>query len=128
MHSQSPPLTIGVAVLKESDDLDILRMTFVSKMTFETHLRSVFRASQRLGILMKSWQLFHDRSLHGKCLWGFVLTVLKYCSALWCSTADAHLKLPDRVVSGASFLTGGVFEYVINCASSICGSIKFYVV
>ena len=27
-----------------------------------------------------------------------------------CSAADTHLKLLDRVVSGASFLTGGVFE------------------
>ena len=29
---------------------------------------------------------------------------------MWCSAADTHLKLLDRVVSGASFLTGGVFE------------------
>ena len=35
---------------------------------------------------------------------------LEYCSAVWCPTADTHLKLLDRVVSGASFLTGGVFE------------------
>ena len=27
-----------------------------------------------------------------------------------CSVADTHLKLVDRVVSGARFLTGGVFE------------------
>ena len=30
--------------------------------------------------------------------------------AVWCSTADTHLKLLDRAVSGARFLTGGVFE------------------
>ena len=40
---------------------------------------------------------------------GFVLPVLEYCSAVWCSAADTHLRLLDRVVSGASFLTGGVF-------------------
>ena len=40
----------------------------------------------------------------------FVLPVLEYCSAVWCSAADTHLRLLDRVVSGASFLTGGVFE------------------
>ena len=43
-------------------------------------------------------------------LWGFVLPVLEYCFALWCSAADTHLKLLDRAVSGARFLTGGVFE------------------
>ena len=32
----------------------------------------------------------------------------EYCSAVWCSAADTHLKLLDRAVSGALFLTGGV--------------------
>ena len=52
MHPQSPALTIGKTVLKESDDLVTLRVTFDSKMTFEKHLCSVSRAaSQQLGIL-----------------------------------------------------------------------------
>ena len=38
MHPQSPILTIGTTVLKESDDLVILGVTFDSKMTFEKHL------------------------------------------------------------------------------------------
>ena len=38
------------------------------------------------------------------------MPVLEYCSAVWCSAADTHLRLLDRVVSGASFLTEGVFE------------------
>ena len=42
---------------------------------------------------------------------GFCLQlILEYCSAVYCSAADTHLKLPDRLVSGASFLTGCVFE------------------
>ena len=77
MHPQSPLLTIGGTVLKESDDLVILSVTFDSKMTFERHLRSVsIAASQRLGILRKSWRVFHDRSLLGRCFRGFVLPVL----------------------------------------------------
>ena len=38
------------------------------------------------------------------------MPVLEYCSAVWCSAADTHLKLLGRVVNGARFLTGGVFE------------------
>ena len=38
MHPKSPPLTIGGTVLKESDDVVILGVTFDSKMTFEKHL------------------------------------------------------------------------------------------
>ena len=61
MHPQSPSLTIGGTVLKESDDLVILGVTFDSKSTFEKHLCSVSRAaSQRLGILRKSWREFHE--------------------------------------------------------------------
>ena len=83
MHPQSPPLTIGGTVLKESDDLVILRVTFDSKMNFDKHLRSVSRAaSQRLGILRKSWRVFHDRSLLGRRFRGFVLSVLEYRSAV----------------------------------------------
>ena len=108
MHPQSQPLTI--AVLKESDDLVIL-MTFYSKMTFEKYLPSVSgAASQRLGILRKSFRVFHDRSFLMRCIRGFALAVFEYCSAVWCSAADAHLKLLDREVSGARFLSGGVFE------------------
>ena len=54
--------------------------------------------------------MLHDRSLLGRCLLGFVLPVLEYCCAVFCSAADTHLKLLDRAVSGAQFLTGGVFE------------------
>ena len=43
MHPQSPPLTIGGTVLKESDGLVMPR----------------YQAAQRLGILRKSWQVFH---------------------------------------------------------------------
>ena len=94
MQYQSPPLTIGRTVLKESDDLVILGVTFDSKMTFEKLLRSVSRAaSQSLGILRKSWRVFHDRALLGRCFRAFVLPVLEYCSAVWCSAADTHLKL-----------------------------------
>ena len=54
-HPQSPILTVpvGGTVLKESDNLDILGVTFDSNMTFEKHLCSVSRAaSQRLGYLI----------------------------------------------------------------------------
>ena len=112
MHPQSPPLTIDGTVLKESDDLDIFRVTFDSKLTFEKHLRSVPRAtSQRHGIFRMSWWVFHDKLLIGRCFCCFVLPVLEYCSAVWCSAADTHLKLLDRVVSGSCFIAGGV----LNC-------------
>ena len=57
--------------------------------------------------------------LIGRCFRCFVLSVLEYCSAVWCSAADTHLKLLGRVVSGARFLTRGVFESDISHRRSV---------
>ena len=76
MYPQSLTLTIDGTELKQSYDLDITGVTFDSKMTFEKHLRSVSRAaSQRLGIFRKSWRVYHDRSLLGRCFRVFVKPV-----------------------------------------------------
>ena len=93
MHPQSPALTIGGTVLTESDYLVILAVTFDSRMSFEKHLCSVSRAaSQRLGILRKTWQVFHDRLLLWRCFRGFILpvwnTVLPFDSQLPIHTLD----------------------------------------
>ena len=98
-------------MLKESAALVIVGVTFDAKMTFEKHLRSVSSAAaQRLGIMRKSWPVFHDRSLVLRSFWSFVLQVLEYCSPVLCSAADSNLKLLDRVVRIAGFLAGGVLE------------------
>ena len=44
---------------------------------------------------------------------------MEYCSAVWCSAADTHLKLLVRGVRGARFLTGVVFE----CGIARCRSV-----
>ena len=87
MHPYSPPLTIGRTLLKESDDLVVLGVTFESKITFEKHLRSVSRAaSQVLGILRKSWWALH---------FPFWNTVLQCGARLMIHTLNL-----DRAVSG----------------------------
>ena len=50
---------------------------------------------------------------------GFCPASFEYCSAIWCSADDTHLKLLDRAVSGARFLTGGVFESDISHRRSV---------
>ena len=59
---------------------------------------------------IKSWQVFHDRSLILRSFWSFVLPVFEYCSVVWCAAADSHLKLLDRVARSADFLAGGVLD------------------
>ena len=50
---------------------------------------------------------------------GFCPANFGVCSAVWCSTADTHLKLLNRAVSGARFLTGCVFECDISHRRSV---------
>ena len=60
-------------------------MTFDSKVTFEKYLSYVSRAaSQTLCISRKSWRVFHDRLLLGRCVRGFVMSVLVvlFCSVV----------------------------------------------
>ena len=59
---------------------------------------------------------------------GFVLPVLEFCSAVWCSAADTHLKILDRAVSGAQFLTGGVFEWGIAHRRSVALLCMLYMI
>ena len=50
------------------------------------------------------------RSLILRSFYSFVLPVLEYCSSVWCSAADSHLKLLDRVVRSTGFIASGVLE------------------
>ena len=129
VHPQLTPLTLDGTVLKESADLVILGVTFNAKMTFEKHLRSVSSAAdQRLGIMRKSLQVFHDRSLLLRSFWSFVLPVLEYCSVVCCSAADSHLKLLDRVVRSAAFLAGGVLECNLSHRRSVAESCMLFTI
>ena len=112
MHPPSPPLPIG-----RTDDLDIFRVTFDYKIIFEK--QDTRKVSQWLGILRKSWHVFHNRLLLWRFFRGFALAVLEHCSAMWCSAADTRLKLLDRVVSCNRFFNLGCV-WVWQCASSIC--------
>ena len=98
-------------MLEESADLVILGVTFDAKMTFERHLRSVSStAAQRVGIMRKPWQVFHDRSLLVRSFLELCPAGFEYCSAVWCSAADSRLKLLDRVVRSAGFLACLILE------------------
>ena len=125
MHNASPvtPINNRRYCAKESVDLDILGVIFDFKMTFEKHLRSVsIAASQRFGI----WRVFHDRLHRRTCFRGFVLLVLVYWYAVWCSAADTHLKLLDRVVNGACLSTGGVLDCDLAHRRSVAGLCILY--
>ena len=101
-----PPLVFGGSMLSESSSLRILGVTLDTKLTFESHIRSVSAsASQRLGILRKASRIFNDPTVTRTCFMSFVLPLLEYCAPVWSSAACSHLRLLDRVWAGANRLT-----------------------
>ena len=108
IHPQLTPFTPDGTVLKESADLVILGVTFDAKMTIEKHIRSVSRAAApRLSIIIKSLSSISWSVAPSYIFLELALMVLEYCSAVWCSAADSHLKLLDRVLRTAGCLGGG---------------------
>ena len=124
MHPQSPPLTIGGTVLKESDDLVILCVTFDSKLAFEKHLRLEARAaSQRLNILRKSWRMFHDISLLERCFRGFACP-------FWSTVLQCGARLPIHTLkywTVQSVVPGSKLGVCLSVTLLIVGLLQFCV-
>ena len=78
---------------KEFYDLDIYKSDIIIQNNFEKHLRLVSKAaSLKLGILRKSWKVFHDRSLLERCFRGFVMPV-------WSTVLQSGAQLPIHTLN-----------------------------
>ena len=100
-----PDLIIDGTVVSNSDCFKILGVTFDKKLTFEKHIRGIATSvSRKLGMLRKSFRIFGDEAIILKCFNSFLLPCLEYCSPVWSSAAQSHLRLLDRVVSSVRFL------------------------
>ena len=102
---EHPNLSINGALINQVHQLKLLGVTLDSKLTFETHLRDMSRSiSQKLGILRKSKKIYEDDDILRRCFFSFTLPHFEYCSAVWCSAADCHLRLLDRAFNSVKFL------------------------
>ena len=94
----SPPhgdLVLSGVSIWASPNLDILGVKFVSKFTFDVHVRGIVpRVSQRIDILrlVKRILNFVDISVLLRCYFAFVLLILEYYSPVWGPAAECHLK------------------------------------
>ena len=61
--------------------------------------------AKNTGLLRKSFRIFGDHGVLLKCFNSFILPCLEYCSPVWSSAADSHLKLLDRNLQAFKFLT-----------------------
>ena len=60
--------------------------------------------ARKIGLLRKSFIIFWGHDVLLKCFNSFSLPCLEYCSPVWSSAADSHLKLLDRNLRACKFL------------------------
>ena len=100
-----PDLLIDNIPLSTYNSFKILGVILDSKFTFEKHIRSISSSiAQKIGILRKSFKIFGDQSVLKNCFNSFILPCFEYCSPVWSSAADSHLKLLDRNLNAIKFL------------------------
>ena len=84
--------------------LRIHGVMFDSKFTFERHIRSISSSlAQKISLLRKSFRIFGDHDVLLRCFNSFILLCLEYCSPVWSSAADSHLKLLDKNLRACKF-------------------------
>ena len=70
---------------------------FDMKFTFERHILSISTSvAQKIGLLRKSFRIFGDYDVLLRCFNSFIPPCFEYCSPIWSSAADSHLKLLDK--------------------------------
>ena len=124
-----PDLFIDDVPLALCDSFKILGMILDSKFTFEQHLHSVSSSvAQKIGLLRKCFKIFRDQSILLKCFNSFILPCLEYCSPIWSSAADSHLRLLDKNLNAIKFLIPGlnVDLWHRRSVSSLCMLYKIY--
>ena len=102
---EHPDLRIGGVLINSVDHLKLLGVTLDSKLTFELQLRNMVRAiSPKLGILRKCRRIYDDDNIIRRCFFSFILPHFEYCSSVWLSAAESHLRLLDRSFNSVKFL------------------------
>ena len=124
-----PDLLIDNVPLTTCNSFKILGVILDSKFTFEKHIRSVSSSiAQKIGILRKSFKIFGDQSVLKNCFNSFILPCFEYCSPVWSSAADSHLKLLDRNLNAIKFLIPDLRTNLWHrrSISSLCMLYKIY--
>ena len=101
-------LFVGGSIVKMVGELKILGVVIDSKLTFDSHVRSVAAYDSRwIGILRKTRSVFRDSSIVSCCFWSFILPLPEYCYLVWIPAAVSHFSLVDPVVRSAFRLSSG---------------------
>ena len=105
-------------------ELKIFGVILYSRLTLESHLRSVSAAtSLKLGLLRRSTYIFGCYPTNLTCFRSFILPLLEYCSPNRSSAAACHVNLLDCVVCSSHYF----FLILVVIALNIADWLLLYV-
>ena len=77
--------------------------------------------------MRKCWKTFRDNTLVLKCFYAFILPFFEYCSVVWMSAAQTHMKILHRVYNSARFLLNeNISLDHRRCVAAMCIFYKIY--
>ena len=121
-----PPLSLCGTVLEVSNSLKLLGVTIDDKLTFEKYLRSLASSiAQKTGLLRKCYRTFGNDEALLKSFYAFILPCFEYCSSVWSSAADCHLKLLDRALNNIKFFLPNLTINLENRRDNACLSLLY---
>ena len=99
-----PPLLLCGVVLEVSNSLELLGVTLDNKLTFEKHIRNMANSiAQKTGLIRKCYKALGNSDSVLKSFYAFILPCFEYCSPVWGSASDSHLRLLDRAFNNIRF-------------------------
>ena len=99
-----PRLSLCGTLLEVSSSLKLLGVFLDDKLSFEKHLRSVASSvAQKTGLIRKCFRTLGNDVAVRRSFYAFILPCFEYCSVVWNSAADSHLKLLDRAINNIRF-------------------------
>ena len=79
-------------------------MTYDDRLIFEKHIRNIASSiAQKTGLIRKCYKTFDNNGAVLRSFYAFILPCFEYCSLVWGSATDSHLKLLDRVLNNIRF-------------------------
>ena len=100
-----PDLLLRCAPIKVASSLRLLGVTIDNKVSFGKYIRTLASSiSQKTGLLRKCYRCFRDSEIIKTSFFAFILPCFEYCSVIWMSAADSHLRLLERALGSIRFL------------------------
>ena len=115
--------------LEVSSSLRLLGVKIDNKLTFEKNICNIASSiAQKSGLIGKCYKTLGNDDAVLKSFYAFILLCFEYCSPVWCSAFDWHLKLLDCALNNIQFFISDILNNLENIelhSDCLC-FIKFY--